>query len=113
MLLYLLLCHESSTPLPVDWWVVQYIVDLQSRIMHVQQLVKFVLHENVFFIDIGINQTDGGFVEWVLECCFHDLEHRGDTGASSNHPNMLSQGRLVLEGTFWAFHADFVANLQE
>jgi hypothetical protein len=83
----LILRHKSDTTSPPGWGVIQNKVNLESRGVFVGKLIEFLLEEDIFVVDISINQAQLGAVLGVFERSADDLKHWGDAGTPSNHAN--------------------------
>ncbi len=85
MRLDLFLGHKSDAIRPASWGIVQDIENVKSRGVFVSQFIKFLLEEDIFVVDIGINEAQLCTIVGVFERSADDLEHGGNACAPSNH----------------------------
>jgi hypothetical protein len=105
--------HEPDAPCPSRWWIVQNIVNFESRRIFVGQLIELFLEENILVVNVSINETQPGGILGVLKGSADDLQHGCDTGASGDHANFTWECWRIVELTLWTFNANVVANLEE
>jgi hypothetical protein len=112
VLLDVFLGDKANTTFPAWRRVVKDVEDLQLGFMDVAKFLEVILEENVLFVDVGINEGDGGGVERISECSTHDLDHWCDAGTTSDHAEVASHTGLVTEVALGTFDADSAAELE-
>lgn len=110
----MVLGDESNTSLPAGRGVVEDVENFELGLsVDVQQLLEVILEENIFLVDVGVDEANGGRVKGVPECGADDLDHRGDAGSACNHANVVGKARGVLEIALGALDTDLVTNLEK
>lgn len=93
--------------------VVQDVVDANAAVL-LYQGVKVLSQENVLGRHVGKDQVDLSLVAVgaATNNSTDDLEHRGDSGAASNHAEVTDHVGCVDEGTLGPTDANDLANHQ-
>lgn len=112
MLLHVVLGDKANTTFPAGRGVVKDVEDLELGSMDVVQFLEVVSQENILFIDVGVNEGDGGEVGRVFEYGSDDLDHGCDAGATSDHAELTGHARLVTEVALGTLDADSAADLE-
>lgn len=107
-----LLGYESSVTTPSLGRVIEEVVDSESIRVVSSQSVQFILEQNVFLSDIGVDEIDLSLVLRVLQGSSDDLKTRSESGTTSNHTNLVGQFRSVVHLTLGALDLDELANLE-
>jgi len=103
---------EANATFPARWGVIEDEVDLEAITVEANKLFYIVLEEDIFLVDVGIDETNGGCVGRVAEDSADDLDHRGNTCASGNHAEMVAEIRVIDEIALGTLYAKSIANLQ-
>jgi hypothetical protein len=106
------LCDISNTTFPARRGVVEDVKDLELGFMNIEKFLKVVLEENVLFVDVGVDERDGGGVQRIPECGTNDLDHGGDASATSDQAKVASETGPVTEVAFGTLYANSIANLE-
>jgi hypothetical protein len=109
----MILGDEANTTVPRGRWVIQDIIELETRRVVVEKSVEFGLEKDVLVVYICVNETDGGWVCRVLEGSTNNLHHGSDASTACDHANVLCEVGGVDEVAFWALDADPVANFEK
>lgn len=109
----LLLRHKPDTPGPTRRGVVQNIVNLESPGIFIGQVIELLLEEDIFIVDVCINEAQFSGILGILEGGADDLEHGCDTRPASNHANFTSQCSGVVELAFRTLDANVVADFEQ
>lgn len=109
----LVLGNETGTASPARRRVVEHVEDGEPSRVSSGQLVQFGLEQDVLWVDIGVDEADGGFVLGIFESGTDDLEHGGDSGSASDHSKLTRQLRGIDEFTLRALDPELVSNLEE
>ena len=112
MLLNVLLGDEASAALPSHRRVVENVEDLEPAWMSPGERVKFLAEEDVFLVDVGIDERDRGSVCWVAENGTDNLNHGCDASTSSNHAEVRDEAGGILEVTLGTLDAELVTGLE-
>lgn len=101
----------SNTTSPVSRRLVQDIVNTETAILFGKR-VQVLPQKNIAFGDVGIDQVDLGLIasRSATDNSSDDLEHRGDTSASSDHTKVADHVGRVDKGTLGAPHANRLAD---
>lgn len=113
LLLDMLLGHKASATLPASRGVVEDVVDPEAVGEHGNQVVEFDAEEDIIFVDIGVDDSEFGWVTGVEERVAGDLEHGCDTGTASNHAKFGSKVGSEDELALGTLDADVIANLEQ
>jgi hypothetical protein len=113
VLLNLLFGHKTNAAGPSFRGVVEDIVHGEAVGVILRKEIELLLEQDILEVDIGINQAELSTILRVLQCCPDDLQHRRDTGATSDHANVTSQRWAVLELAFGSLDAHLVADLKQ
>lgn len=111
LLLDMLLGHEASTALPASRRVVENIVDAEAVREHGDQVIELDAEEDIIFIDVGVDDGEFGRVTGVEQGVAGDLEHGGNTGATSDHAEFRSKVGGEDELALGSLDANIVSNL--
>lgn len=112
VLLDVFLGDITNTTFPAGRGVVENVEDLELEFMDVEKFLEVVLEENVFFVDVGVNEGDGGRVERISESGTDDLDHGGDTCATSDETEVTGHFWLVTEVALGTLDADGITDLE-
>lgn len=112
MLLDVLLGDKANTTLPAGRGVVEDVDNLEFLLVDVMELLEIVAEENVLFVDVGVDEGDGGAVEGVAEGHADDGDHGRDTGAAGDHAEVLDDVGGIEEVALGALDLELVANLE-
>jgi hypothetical protein len=105
--------HETNTASPALRRVVEHVVDAEARVF-TGELVQVLSQENVLFVHVGENEVNLGLVAGrsASEDSLGDLQHRGDTSATSDHTKVPDHVGGVDHGTLGALDLHLVANVE-
>lgn len=81
--------------------------------MDVHEFLEVIPEKDIFLIDVGVNESDGGAIERVPESSTDDLNHGRNTGTSSDHAQVADNIGGIYKVAFGALDAYIVANLEE
>lgn len=109
----LVLGNKTRTPSPARRRVVEHVVDCEPGRVSSRQLIQFSLEQDILRVDISVDEADLGLILGVFESSTDDLEHRGDSGSTSDHPELARQARGIYEFTLGALDPELVSNLEE
>lgn len=112
MLFDVFLGDETNTTLPAWGRVVEDVEDLEAIGMNVEEHRKVIFQEDVFLIDVGVDEAEGSLVKGVLEGSTDDLDHGGDASTTGDHANVIGKVGGILEVTLGTFDADLVTDLE-
>ena len=110
MLLNLFLRHEPNTTLPSLRRVIQHIEHRKPIPMPRRQLVQLLLQQDIFKVNVRVDQTELRAVLGVLEGGADDLEHGRYAGSACDHAEGSRERGGVGELTFGTFDADGLAD---
>lgn len=109
----LVLGDEPDSALPIGRGVVENVVDLEAgAVVLGQEAVELLLAEDIFMVDVGVDEREDGAICWVLEGGADDLYHGGDAGASSDHADVGDEVGGISELAPGTLDTDGVANLE-
>jgi hypothetical protein len=77
---------------------VQPLLQISIRSEAYQSIIVRSLTD-IVFVNVGVDQAQFGLVLRILDGCFDDLVHRGDTRSSSDHEQMGRQVFAVRESS--------------
>lgn len=108
--------NEADTTSPSLGRVVENVVDAETIVLG-NELLELLLEQDIVGVDIGEDQVHlSGVVSTVAGTVadngLDDLEHRGDTGTSSDHTDVAAHVGGVDHGTLGAAHLHGLADLQ-
>lgn len=106
------LANESNTSSPASRCVVQNVVDLETVGEHGNQVIELDTEKDIFLADVGVDESELGWVAGVEEGVADDLEHGSDTGSTSDEAEFLGEVGAVDELTLGALDADVVSDLE-
>lgn len=104
---------ESDSTRPVLWSVIEDVIHGEAVRVFGSKVVEFFFEENVFQVDVGVDEGEFRIVEGVLEGRSDDLEHGRYASTTGNHTNVTGERRGVLEESLGTTNSDLVADLQE
>jgi len=113
ILLDVFLSDVANATFPSGRGVVEDVKDLEPGFVDVEELIEVVFEEYVLFVDVGVNEGDGGAVVKIPEGSANDLDHGCDTRTASNQVEVGSHANLVTEVALGALDPDTVADLEE
>lgn len=64
---------EAYALSPAGRWVVEDVVDLEAVRVLGFELIEFCLEQDVLGRHVGVDERDGGEIEWILESRTDDL----------------------------------------
>lgn len=105
--------NESRTTSPSSRGVVQNVVHLEPVREHGNQIIQLNAQQDIFLVDVGVDEAELGWVTGVEEGVANDLEHGGDTGSTSDQAKLLGQSWSVDELTLGSLDTDVVADLKQ
>ena len=108
----MLLRDKAHATFPAGRGVVKDIEYLEPGPMEVMQFPEVVSQEDILFIDVGIDESDGGGVGRIPECGTDDLDHGCDASATSNHAEVTVHTRLVTEVALGTLDTNSGADLE-
>jgi len=111
VLLDVFLGHVANAAFPAGRGIVENIEDFEFELMDIEKLLEVVLEENVFFIDVGVDEGDGGGVEGVSEGGTDDLDHGCDSSTACDQVEVRRQTGGVTEVALGTLNADGVTDL--
>lgn len=77
---------EALTALPAWGRVVENVKDLEAFFgVNILEFFQVIFEEDIFFVDVCVDEGNFGAVERVGEDGANDLDHGGDTGTASDH----------------------------
>jgi hypothetical protein len=107
-----LLGHVANTTFPAGRGVVEDVKDLELGLVDVKELPEVIFEENVLFVDIGVDEGDGGGVERIPEGSANDLDHGCDSRTASNQAEVASHANLVTEVPLGTLDTDSIAEFE-
>lgn len=113
MLLDVFLGDETDATFPAGRWVVENVKDLEFLFVDVCEFLKVVLEEDIFRVDISVNEGDGGTIKGVPESGADDLNHGRDSGASCDHAEVFNNIRGIEEIALGPFDTDGLSNFEK
>ncbi|KAJ1846335.1 hypothetical protein LPJ57_009042, partial [Coemansia sp. RSA 486] len=94
--LHKLLGHIASVALPITRrCLVDDIMQLELLRMVLSQTIELRTQNNVILRLVGKHQSQLGVVAGILKDMLDQLQHRCDSGAASNHADLLESSSLV------------------
>lgn len=112
VLFNLVLCDESRTTGPPGGGVVEHIENREPGGVSRSQFVQFSFEQDIFLVNIGVDEAELGFVHRILECSTDDLEHGSDSGPSSDHSELTRQVWGIDEFALGASDLQLVPNVE-
>jgi len=113
VLLDLVLGYEPGTTSPTGRGVVEHIEDCEPGGVNGSQLIQFSLEQDIFWVDVGVDEANLGLVRRVLEGSTDDLEHGSDSGSPSDHSELTRQVWGIDEFTLGTSDLDLISDLEE
>jgi len=111
VLLDVFLGHIANATFPARRRIVENIEDFELELMDIEKLLKVILDKNVFFIDVGIDEGDGGGIKGVSEGRMDDLDHECDSSTACNQVEVCSQTGGMMEVALGTLDMDGATNL--
>jgi len=105
--------HKTNTAGPALRRVVQHVVDAEARVL-ASELVQVLSQKDVLLVHVGENEVNLGLVAGrsASEDSLGDLQHRGDTSATSDHTKVPDHVGSVDHGTLGALDLHLVADVE-
>lgn len=103
--------HEANTSGPALWRVVENVVDTEIGVS-LGQFIEILLQDDVLNADIRENEINLGLVLGVRSDGADNLQHRSNTGSTSNHAKPLDEARGIDKLALGAADIDGFANLK-
>lgn len=104
---------EANTASPALRRVVEHVVDPEARVF-ARELLQVLPQKNVLLVDVGEDEVDLGLVARspAPQDGLGNLQHGGDTSATSDHAKTLNHVGSVHHGALGALDLHRVADLQ-
>jgi len=103
------LSYKAYTTVPAARGIIEHIVEGKPVSVQLSQMVELRSKQDIFMIDISINQIHSGFVLRVLEDDTQDLVHGRDASSTSNHAQAASEVGTVDKLPLGSFDTQLVA----
>jgi hypothetical protein len=112
MFLDMLFGDEANAAFPGRRGVIEDKEDLELAWVEPQELMQVVLEKDIFLVDVGVDESNSGFVLGIAKNGTDDLDHGGKTSTTGNHTEVVDHARGVDKVTLGALDANFVSNLE-
>ena len=110
MVLDHVLAHEADTAFPSSRGVIEYVVNGELVLVLLCEVIQLGLEQDVFNIDVGVDERDLGLVQGIFHDGANDLEHGSNASAACNHTKVARQGCVVVELSLGSTDTDFLTN---
>ena len=104
--------NKANAAVPDSGRVVENIKDLELGAVGIQELLELISQEDIFLVNIGVNEADGSLVRGVLENSTNYLDHGGDASTTGDHADVVRETRGISEVALGALHTDGVADFK-
>jgi len=102
---------KADTSFPARRRVVQNVIDPEAIREHGDEVVEFGPEENIFLVDVGVDEAEFGRVTRVEKSITNDLKHGCDTSSASDETELGGEFGRVFELALGPLDADFVTSL--
>ena len=109
----MLLRNEPNTTSPSRGRVVQDVIHVKPVRVPPHQVIQFLLEQYILHVDIGVDQTELGFILGIFEDSPNDLKHWSYSRATRDHAKLSGETRGIYELALGTFDADLVADFKE
>jgi len=102
---------KADTSFPARRRVIQNVIDPEAIREHGDEVVEFGPEQNIFLVDVGVDEAEFGRITRVEKSITDDLKHGCDTSSASDETELGGEFGRVFELALGPLDADFVASL--